>query len=105
MRNTRRPLHSEQEYAKIALQRLLSCISVNLALFLSGTAIIISAAILVRVIQQRQSVPSVRVRVSRSKADDKLFASSSPQGTETIVSITRVVGEQPQDVSVTTGVE
>ena len=104
MRNTRRPIHSQQEYVKIALQRLLSCISVNLALFLSGQQSF-SAAILVRVIQQRQSVPSVRVRVSRSKADDKLFASSSPQGTETIVSITRVVGEQPQDVSVTTGVE
>ena len=85
MRNTRRRLHSQQEYVKIALQRLLSCISVNLALFQSGQQPF-SATIYVRVTQQRQAVPSIRVKVPRSKAYDKLFASSSPQGTDPIVS-------------------
>ena len=85
MRNTRRRLHSQQEYVKIALQRLMSCISVNLALFQSGQQPC-SATIYVRVTQQRQAVPSVRVRVPRSKAYDKLFASFSPQGTDSIVS-------------------
>ena len=99
MRNTRRPLHLNEEYAKITLQRLLSCISVNLILFQGGQQPC-SATILERVTQQRQLVSYVRVKAPRFKADDKFFSTSSPQGTDTIV-----VSKQPQDASVKDGVE